>query len=254
LLISTVIAAPPEPARPLALVCAAALIGTGLLCVWFEIGRPRRALNVFLNPFTSWMTREALFATALVPATLLAAAGVPFIGWIAAALAFAFVVSQGYMLRAAKGIPAWRDARTPPLIVATGLTEGAGLFGAAAAWSDTLPPAAWLGFSLLVVLRAVVWQAWRSALRTQAAPRALASIESAGRWLLLAGTAAPLATIALAFALDGAVPAGLRGALLVCAGLLAAAAGVIFKFDLVGGAALNQGFRITHLPVRGTRR
>ena len=30
-----------------------ALIGAGLISVWFEIGRPLRAMNVGFNPFTS---------------------------------------------------------------------------------------------------------------------------------------------------------------------------------------------------------
>lgn len=41
-----------------------ALIGFGLSMVWLEIGRPFRALNVFLHPQTSWMSREALFRVA----------------------------------------------------------------------------------------------------------------------------------------------------------------------------------------------
>ena len=38
------------------------LIGAGLTCVWFEIGRPWRALNVYRHFATSWMTREAVVA------------------------------------------------------------------------------------------------------------------------------------------------------------------------------------------------
>jgi phenylacetyl-CoA:acceptor oxidoreductase subunit 2 len=244
------IAAPPAPLRPALLVAATVLIGTGLLCVWLEIGRPMRALNVFLNPFTSWMTREAFFATALVPAALLAATGVPGVGWLAAVLAFAFVFSQGHMLRAAKGIPAWRDARTPPLVIVTGLTEGAGLLAAALAWSDTLGTEAWLGLGALIAVRAALWLTWRSALRGRIAPRALASIERTGRWLLLGGTAAPLAALALALAFPPDAAALLRA----LAGVLAAAAGAIFKFGLLSGAAYNQGFVLAHLPVRGARR
>jgi phenylacetyl-CoA:acceptor oxidoreductase subunit 2 len=250
LLISTVLAAPPEPVRAILLVVATMLIGFGLLCVWLEIGKPTRALNVFLNPFTSWMTREALFATALVPAALLAASGVRWLGAVAAALAFAFVFAQGHMLRAAKGIPAWRDARTPPLIIVTGLTEGAGLFAAAVAGAGMLGAAAWLGLGVLVAVRAALWLIWRNALRGRVAPRAFASIERAGRWLLVGGTAAPLAALALALALPGSL------ATLLCfaAGVLAAAAGITFKFGLLSGAAYNQGFGLAHLPVRGARR
>ena len=35
------------------------LVGLGLFCVWLEIGRPLRAMNVFFNARTSWMSREA---------------------------------------------------------------------------------------------------------------------------------------------------------------------------------------------------
>ncbi len=250
LLISTVIAAPPDPLRALLLLLATGVIGVGLLCVWAEIGKPKRALNVFLNPFTSWMTREALFATALVPTALLAASGVAWLGVLAAPLAFAFLFSQGYMLRAAKGIPAWRDARTPPLIVVTGLTEGAGLFAAAVASAGALGAAAWLGLGVLVAVRAALWLVWRNALRGRVAPRAFASIERTGRRLLVGGTAAPLAALALALALPGSL------ATLLCfaAGVLAAAGGVAFKFGLLSGAAYNQGFDLARLPVRGARR
>jgi phenylacetyl-CoA:acceptor oxidoreductase subunit 2 len=39
-----------------------ALIGAGLVCVWAEIGRPWRALNVFRHLGSSWMSREAAIA------------------------------------------------------------------------------------------------------------------------------------------------------------------------------------------------
>ena len=52
--------------RALLLVAGIALVGIGLLCVWLELGRPLRALNVFRNPRTSWMTREAIAATLLL--------------------------------------------------------------------------------------------------------------------------------------------------------------------------------------------
>src|ERR1039458_10170488 len=50
--------------RPLVVV-ALALVGIGLLAVWLEIGRPWRALNVYLHAATSWMTREAMMAPLL---------------------------------------------------------------------------------------------------------------------------------------------------------------------------------------------
>jgi phenylacetyl-CoA:acceptor oxidoreductase subunit 2 len=62
LLLSTALAsAHGEDLRPL-VVLALALVGAGLVAVWLEIGRPLRALNVYLNAATSWMTREAMTA------------------------------------------------------------------------------------------------------------------------------------------------------------------------------------------------
>ena len=45
--------------------------------------------------------------------------------WLAAALALAFIYCQARMLQAAKGIPAWREPLLVPLMVVTGLAEGA---------------------------------------------------------------------------------------------------------------------------------
>lgn len=59
----------------------AAIVGIGLLCVWAEIGRPWRALNVFFHPRTSWMTREAIVAPALMLLALAAALGVGAAAW-----------------------------------------------------------------------------------------------------------------------------------------------------------------------------
>ena len=45
---------------------ALALVAAGLGAVWLEIGRKLRAVHVFFNPFTSWMTRESFAALLLV--------------------------------------------------------------------------------------------------------------------------------------------------------------------------------------------
>ena len=96
--------------------------------MWLEIGRPTRALHVFFNPRTSWMSREAFVATLLFPAGLAAAAGLAPFAWLSALLALAFVYCQARILKAARGIPAWREPLVVPLIVTTGLAEGGGLF------------------------------------------------------------------------------------------------------------------------------
>ncbi len=62
----------------------------------------------------------------LFPAGLAAAAGVPDSCGSPRVLALVFVYCQGRMLQAARGIPAWREPLLVPLIVVTGLAEGAG--------------------------------------------------------------------------------------------------------------------------------
>ncbi len=228
------------------------LIGLGLLFVWLEIGRPLRAFNVFVNPRTSWMSREAISATLLFPAGLAALLIAPGFVWLAAALALAFVYCQSRMVHASKGIPAWREPLTVPLMIVTGLTEGGGLFWLAAAWHGAGSLLLMVLFGALVLTRALVWRAWRRRLDASAAPRALAPIDTAGRALHLAGTWLPLAAIVLAAsALLGAAAAA---ALMATAGLLAALAGAWFKFTLITRGGFNQGFALTHLPIRGARR
>ena len=97
-----------------------ALVGLGLLCVWLEIGRPLRALNVFINPRTSWMSREAFVGAVLFPAGLAAMLGWSGWLWVTAALALLFLYCQSRMLPASRGIPAWRSGLMSPLFLVTG--------------------------------------------------------------------------------------------------------------------------------------
>ena len=50
------------PDDPVPVLLSLGLIAAGLAAVWLEIGRKLRAVNVFFNPFTSWMTRESFAA------------------------------------------------------------------------------------------------------------------------------------------------------------------------------------------------
>jgi phenylacetyl-CoA:acceptor oxidoreductase subunit 2 len=233
------------------LLAGMALVGVGLLCVWLEIGRPWRALHVFFNPRTSWMTREGAVATLLMPAALAAVFGVPGSIWLAAVLALAFVYCQGRILRAAKGIPAWRDPLIVALIVTTGLAEGGGLWLLAQGGTALEQPLLLLAVAMPLLARALLWPVYRSRLAAHAAPRALAALDHAGRWWL-AGSYLPLAALAaVASAPLAAAPAT---ALLAVLGALIVAAGAWFKFTLITRAGFNQGFALKHLPVRGVRR
>jgi len=200
------------------------LVAAGLTAVWLEIGRKLRAVHVFFNPFTSWMTRESFAALLLFPlgiGAIFVPSALPF----AAAAAAAFLYCQARILRAAKGIPAWRAPQIVPLIVLTGLAEGAGLALVFAA-----DPLLLSFFVLAVAARFVAWLRYRAAVPIPA-------LEPAGKALLWIGTVAAIALVL--------VPP--------LAGLAALAAGWWLKLALVTRASFNQGFSLPHLPVRGTR-
>ena len=208
-----------------ALALALGLVALGLGAVWLEIGRKLRALHVLFNPFTSWMTRESYAALALFA---LAAGSIyfPAAAPLAAAAAALFLYCQARILRASKGIAAWRAPEVVPLVVLTGLAEGAGLallFGG----SRVLQAA----FVLAVVARYVAWRRYRAA-----APNA--ALEAPGKALAWVGTVVALALLPLMSPL---------------AGLAALATGWWLKLALVTRASINQGFSLPHLPVRGAR-
>ncbi len=228
-------------------VCALGLVAAGLLCVGSELGRPLRAIRVLRNPRTSWMARESWTALALFPAGLLAAAGISGWAWIAAALAVFFVYCQARMLQAAKGIPAWREPLLRPLVLSSGLAEGGGVFLLSAPLHGAASAATLLLFASLVLVRGIIWVAYRRRLASRAAAGALRALDPAGRLLLVAGTLLPLLLL-------GAGIAGVFAAPLVAlGGLLAALCGAWLKLVIVTRAGFNQGFALAHMPVRGTR-
>lgn len=213
----------------------------GLSLVWLEIGKPWRALNVFFHPQTSWMTREGILAGPLALGTL----GFVVFGHLALlvpvmGLAAGFLYCQARILRAARGIPAWKQPEIVPLIVATGLAEGSGAFLAL-----TEASSAWMAVALAAaILREGAWRGYRRGLVRSKAPAAtLASLSTpvaraldVARWggvaLILAGLAA------------AAAPAGWGGVLL-------AVSGWGLKALLVTKAAFTRGPTISHTPVRG---
>jgi Fe-S-cluster-containing dehydrogenase component/DMSO reductase anchor subunit len=243
-----------------ALVVGLALVGLGLLCVWAEIGRPWRFLNVFLNPWTSWMSREAWAAVALFAvgaATLALAwwggppAAVQAGAVFAAALAMVFLYAQARIIRGAKGIPLWREPAIVPLIAATGLAEGAGIALLGAIFGLLPAPGALaLALAALIALRFLAWRHYRGALaRTGAPARGLDALDRATPAFLWGGHAAALALVALGLALPAvALPA------FALAVLMAAGAGAMLKFVLITRAAFNQGFAIERMPRRGAGR
>ena len=233
------------------ILAALALIALGLLCVWMEIGRPLRAMNVFRHAQTSWMTREAFVAPPLFLCGALAAwTGSALWFWLSALLAITFLYCQARILHAAKGIPAWRARGTVPLIAATGLTEGAGLLAFILAWSGAAQPA-WLKVSLLVLLaaRAWAWRSYRKELSAGKTPRqAIAMLNRIEVPFMWTGNGAAAALILMALALPA-----LNGPWIVAAaGFMAASGGWLLKYTMVVRASFNQGFALPRVPVRGS--
>ena len=249
LIVFTVLAGASGGARAALLLAGLALVGAGLFCVSLELGRPLRALNVFRNPRTSWMAREAWTSALLVPAALAAAAGVPGASWLALALALLFVGCQARLLQAAKGIPAWRAPAIVPVLVFPGLAEGAGVYFGAAPWHGAATLPLLVAFGVLLLIRIAAWLAYRRRVAGTITAEARAALDAAGRVLQLAGTALPLLLAAAAgFVANDAV-----FVLAGTAGLLAALSGAYAKLVLVTRAGWNQGFALPHLPVRGAR-
>lgn len=236
-------------AEPLliAALLAMALVATGLFCVWLEIGRPFRFINVYFHARRSWMTREAFAALpffALGAASLFITSPVV---WIAAAVCgLVFLYCQGRILRAAKGIPAWREPGIVAVIISTGLCEGLGLFAVLAvisgvdmALSQTVTPL------LLALLgwRYFTWRQYREALGRRGAPTSTFKALESG----FINLSAPAQLITAAFiALSLVVPL-----LLVIGGLLAVLTGWGFKYTLITRAAFTQGYEISRMPARG---
>ncbi|MDP2824222.1 MAG: DmsC/YnfH family molybdoenzyme membrane anchor subunit [Sulfuritalea sp.] len=248
LLFVAILGPEPDVAR-MAILLGLMLIAGGLTCVWFEIGRPWRALNVYRHFATSWMTREAVVALVLFAAGGLAFLTVrPVFVTLAGILGLAFLYSQARILAANKGIPAWRHPRSVSLMMATGLAEGAGFLACVLSVSS-VAIGVWslAGLIALIAIRAFVWKMYLGGLIADGAPDgALKVLRGIDLRFVVVGHVLPLLAV-------GAVLAGMpgRAGLLFAAGIMVVAGGWFLKFTLVLRAAFTQGLALLHLPVRG---
>jgi len=228
---------------------ALACVAFGLFWVWMEIGKPWRAINVVFHPQTSWMTRESLVAGPLFVVALAAAwTGAIWLVALAALLAVLFLYCQARILKASKGIPAWREPAIVPLVISTGLAEGTGLAIAALAATGNLA-SRWLVAALVVVLivRDLMWRHYRRALVKRGAPKgALDVLAGIDLPFSLAGNWGPVVLLLLAIPEYGAA-----NVLALLAGVVAAVTGWFLKYTIVARAAFNQGFALPALPIRG---
>jgi phenylacetyl-CoA:acceptor oxidoreductase subunit 2 len=196
------------------------------------------------------MTRESFVALALFASGLATLwTGATQLAALTAAIAVGFIYCQGRILRASKGIPAWREPTITWLIFWTAVAEGAGLFLAFAALAGAgVPALAGGALAVAVVARAVAWSVYRGRVEADLVSKARAMLEQAGKQLYQLGAIVPLALLVA----GGAVEALTAGAA-VLAGIAALAAGWRFKFVLVVRASFNQGFALPRIPVRGRK-
>jgi len=234
-----------------ALVIGMAIMALGLTTVWFEIGRPLRALNVYINLRQSWMTREAYVAGATFALGALAWwTGAVALFVAAGATAAVFVYCQARMLRRSVGIPAWREPSLVRFILATALVEGLALGlilqlvmtgGAAAA------PAWGLALALATAARYLAWRRYRALVEATLVPAARRAIAGAHSVAWIYGTVVPIVLAgSAAWPAYQTVPLGV-------AALLALLTGARIKWIVLTQADYNQGFGMPHLPVRGVR-
>ncbi len=226
---------------------ALVLIGMGLVCAWLELGRKLTSDSVFQGVRTSWTGREAVTTSALFAVALATVVWrLPRLALMAAPLALTYIYCQARMLKAAKGIPAWREPAIVPLIVATGLTEGASAFLIVSAWFSSGP--AWVVSALLALVgaRLMVWTIYHSRLTAPgAAPKGTGRVlKEMQHRMRLAGHLLPLGFLAMAVYV---MPIG-NTLIAPLAGLLALSMGWFLKFSLVTRAAYSQGFAIPTAP------
>jgi phenylacetyl-CoA:acceptor oxidoreductase 26-kDa subunit len=203
---------------------------------------------VFVHLRHSWMSREALAAVLLFSLGLGLLAGVRWLAWPMAAAAVAFLYCQVRILSAALGIPAWRDPSTAALLAVTGLAEGVGLFWVVAAWQSRTPADLALALAALVVVRFLVWEAWRARIVVKASPVAARLAERMAPVARFGAAALPLTLLAL----GTLTPAG--PVLFALAGAIVFASGAAFKFVLITRMSQHQGYSLPRMPVRGVPR
>jgi phenylacetyl-CoA:acceptor oxidoreductase subunit 2 len=235
-------------------------VALGLTMVWFEIGKPWRAFNVFLRPRTSWMSRESIAAVLLfvIGAVALGSAWpgprmplamsspvVPVL--LTAVAALVFLTCQLGMLYAVRGIPAWRERTVMSLVGLSGLAEGLGLYLIVMAlWGRVLPLMLFVALGLITA-RALAWQIYLRALDRSPVPRpTIAAFDRIQKGFLLAGHSLPglLIVSALLWPDQAAPLAALAGAGITLAGWM-------LKYVLITRAAHTRGISVPAVPVRG---
>lgn len=241
----------PETTLTYLYAAGAVIMAVGLFFVFLEIARKLRFALVILRPQSSWMTREVYFVAVLYPAIAADLVWPHEVLHLVAALSAAgFLYSQGRILHAGKGIPAWRVPAMPRMFVATGLFEGVALAALAMALlPGDAPYTGWVPIAgvVLAVINAALWWRYVSSAKARGigakARQEFARIRPA---LHIFGHAAPLGLFLVAILADSPeLWLGLGGVSVLIGGAL-------WKFTVVARASYQQGFALPQMPRRGS--
>lgn len=228
----------------------------GLFCIFLEIGRKLRFINVLLRPQSSWMTRETYAVAVIYPAVFATVfLNMDFAVWGVLLGAVAFLYCQGQILFAAKGIPNWRVPLIPWLLVVGGLTEGVGVTALVMnmAQGAVVPGnAKWLAAAGLAGALAhfVMWRLYISAgvFKRHSVPLLSQDV--------LNGVTVPfhilyhaVAILGFGVILTGALPFNPAGTIV---GAALVSGGILWKFTVIARASFQQGLALSRWPGRGS--
>lgn len=223
-----------------AFLLAPVLIGAGIALVWAELGRPKDFLRVFFHPETSWKTREAMIAPVLLVVTLVAA-----VFSFSLVMLLVILLSAGFLYTQGRILGESVDIRVIPLVLSTGVAEGAGLLTVAA--TLTLNGAASEALSLTILLAALRWPVWtiyRDAVALSASPQAAASAARVfGETRVAVVLWVPIALLALAVLLPW-----FGWLMAVLGGLATVASGWWLKYLLLSQSSATKERAVPDLP------
>ena len=196
-----------SPAVTVASWATPALVLAGVAAVASEAGRPGRGLRALMRVRTSWMSRELALGGTFV---LLVVLGELRFWWcrpLALVAALLLAVAQGFILRRARGVPAWDVPLMPALFLVSALLSGGGAWLAV----ETLggrPIGPWrLGALLaLVVVGFAAWTRYLNWSSDRVFVRAVAPLQErrAAAAIEQFGYAVPLVLGLVALAVPGA--------------------------------------------------
>lgn len=195
------------------------LVFAGFVAVATEAGRPLRGPRVLARVRTSWMSRELWLGGvfALCATGTLAADGRA-LRVLTAVAAVTFALTQGQILRHARGVAAWAVTPMPAVFLTSALVSGAGLVLVLEAWTGR-PPDRLLGVALVtLIVHLCVWSVFVGWSRDETFVRSVRPLgEGSSAMAIVGGYLVPSLLAALAVALPplGRPLAALAGVLMV---------------------------------------